>query len=654
MKQWNGNGLFKRMACGPLLLLLLLVSSQASAVSTFERLFSDGQGHFERLQTPDDILSTLQSATISSTYPYIGPPGLEYQSPLLQPRYMMIPQSRSPDPATFAQPRMLFFMPLTDVTLPIPYPDRDALRDRRTTLNDQLFIGATDIDGKRQVISWDTDSGRFEFFEGTPDHMERANRSTCLHCHQNEAPIFTRGPWAESAADIRMAAHMCEAHPDGIYQGVRFVTDCACGTFHRKFSCHPTALTDPFPTNKNPYLFSSVVELDGLVRLANQRNRARNACQSMCGEGNSKSTLACRRGLIEAALLFPGMAAWDGQRLPKLEDIRSRAKKRVSATDAQYAHFQSLMSSALDANWEANQGFEYISSILADRDPSTNIMTNMRPKGGKFFDFGEPAAFNVQKKTLDLFSLEKVETPIPAGELYKGTAVDPATDRRAAIVTGRIPREMVLDYALDEAFECLGFNVADLEEIKEAKKSGALDTVFHDPHFREFESELAEIWPLSSQKHPSEQVGLRERVMNTFRELSHSSIPREHIPLVQREAESADNVSLPTAAAVLNMNNENLPQKVETSLQMCISCHRPYGEAARYNFLNKSGVLDLTVVKSLKYSGAPFINQAIKDIQSDIMPPAHTVNLNSREKSILSQTLQSWMGAGMPVSAALQ
>jgi hypothetical protein len=71
-------------------------------------------------------------------------------------------------------------------------------------LKDRLFLGYQPQAEAIEIISYNEKAGRFEFQvvenyspSGTPK-VYYANRSTCLGCHQNHAPIFAVQPWDES------------------------------------------------------------------------------------------------------------------------------------------------------------------------------------------------------------------------------------------------------------------------------------------------------------------------------------------------------------------------------------------------------------------------------------------------------------------------
>lgn len=74
-------------------------------------------------------------------------------------------------------------------------------------LKDRLYLGYHERADMLEVISYNEAAGRFEFQvvrdyrAGAVPRVQYANRSMCLTCHQNRAPIFSRPPWDETNAN---------------------------------------------------------------------------------------------------------------------------------------------------------------------------------------------------------------------------------------------------------------------------------------------------------------------------------------------------------------------------------------------------------------------------------------------------------------------
>ncbi len=87
-------------------------------------------------------------------------------------------------------------------------------------LKDRLYLGYQEKANLLEVISYNEDAGRFEFqvvtdyrAGGTP-RIAYANRTLCVACHQNAAPIFSRAVWDETNANPRVAALLASQRKD--------------------------------------------------------------------------------------------------------------------------------------------------------------------------------------------------------------------------------------------------------------------------------------------------------------------------------------------------------------------------------------------------------------------------------------------------------
>lgn len=91
-------------------------------------------------------------------------------------------------------------------------------------LKDRLFLADHERAEALEVISYNEDAGRFEFQlvldyrPGATPRVVAANRTLCLACHQNEAPIFSRPSWDETSASPPVAARLAATGRD--YQGL--------------------------------------------------------------------------------------------------------------------------------------------------------------------------------------------------------------------------------------------------------------------------------------------------------------------------------------------------------------------------------------------------------------------------------------------------
>jgi hypothetical protein len=86
-------------------------------------------------------------------------------------------------------------------------------------LKDRLYLGYQEKANIIEVISYNETAGRFEFQlvkdyrAGGMPRVVYANRSVCIACHQNHAPLFSRQQWDETNANPRVAALLAAARP---------------------------------------------------------------------------------------------------------------------------------------------------------------------------------------------------------------------------------------------------------------------------------------------------------------------------------------------------------------------------------------------------------------------------------------------------------
>jgi hypothetical protein len=79
-------------------------------------------------------------------------------------------------------------------------------------LQDRLYVGYQERAATLEVISYNEAAGRFEFQvvrdyrDGGRAEVLYADRPTCVACHQNQAPIFSKPLWDETNANLAIAA----------------------------------------------------------------------------------------------------------------------------------------------------------------------------------------------------------------------------------------------------------------------------------------------------------------------------------------------------------------------------------------------------------------------------------------------------------------
>lgn len=134
------------------------------------------------------------------------------------PRRILVPQGRSlqrnaANPDFFRYPR---------VVVAVDVEARPMAGQPGRHLNDRLYLGYQERASTLEVISYNEAAGRFEFQivrdyrDGGAAEVVYAERETCIACHQNHAPIFSRPLWDETNANRDVAAALA-AHGEQFY-----------------------------------------------------------------------------------------------------------------------------------------------------------------------------------------------------------------------------------------------------------------------------------------------------------------------------------------------------------------------------------------------------------------------------------------------------
>lgn len=122
-------------------------------------------------------------------------------------------------------------------------------------LKNKIYIGFNERAEILEAISYNEEEGRYEYqiirdyAPGKTPKVSYANRSLCLSCHQNQTPIFSRGPWSESNANKQMADSMKQKMDAAFGQP-------ACDSSNTQAYCYK---------NSNPYYFGAPVRIDESV-----------------------------------------------------------------------------------------------------------------------------------------------------------------------------------------------------------------------------------------------------------------------------------------------------------------------------------------------------------------------------------------------------
>lgn len=169
--------------------------------SLFDHLTAekDGTRHVQRVPLPfDALLAELERRVAPDA---LGQPGV---------KAVLIPIGRSLQ--RNAAPGEFFKYPR--VVAAVVGEARAGAGAPAMLLKDRLYLGYHEKAALLEVISYNEAAGRFEFQvvkdyrPGGRPQVFYANRTVCLACHQNAAPIFSRPTWDETNANPMVARQL--------------------------------------------------------------------------------------------------------------------------------------------------------------------------------------------------------------------------------------------------------------------------------------------------------------------------------------------------------------------------------------------------------------------------------------------------------------
>ncbi|HEX5796261.1 MAG TPA: hypothetical protein VFY19_10490, partial [Geminicoccaceae bacterium] len=154
-------------------------------------------------------------------------------------------------------------------------------------LQDRLYIGYQERAATLEVISYNEAAGRFEFQvvrdyrDGGQPEVFYADRPTCVACHQNQAPIFSKPLWDETNANPAIAATLASVRD--MFYGIPVERG--------------VDLPDAF---------------DAATDRANELAPLQRVWQEGCSPGDLAAATACRASVVRAVLRY----RLAGNRLP--------------------------------------------------------------------------------------------------------------------------------------------------------------------------------------------------------------------------------------------------------------------------------------------------------------------------------------------------
>ena len=165
--------------------------------SLFDRVFAVARGGGAEIELPFPFAALLARLDAQLQH--------DPADPLPPAKRVLIPLGRSLQRTAAAPDYFAFPRVVVAVDAPPAGPAAPLLKDR-------LYLGYQEKSAVLEVISYNEEAGRFEFQlvkdyrAGGKPRVVYARRGLCFACHQNGAPIFSRGLWDETNANPQVAA----------------------------------------------------------------------------------------------------------------------------------------------------------------------------------------------------------------------------------------------------------------------------------------------------------------------------------------------------------------------------------------------------------------------------------------------------------------
>ncbi|ANQ85783.1 hypothetical protein dqs_2754 [Azoarcus olearius] len=288
--------------------------------SAFDQLFTAPDG---QVRVPFPIAALLQhiAGQLDTTQPGGG------LAVVLIPLGRSLQRHAAGDVEAFHYPRVV--AAVTGEPPPAAAPRHRYLRDR-------LYVAYHEKSAALEVISYNDAAGRFEFQlvrdyrPGGSARVGYANRTLCLACHHNAAPIFSRQSWDETSASPPIAARLAATGRD--FYGLRWR--------------HGVDVPDAF---------------DAATARANQLSAAQQVWREGCADASAAREAACRAGLLRLALHY----RLGGSRHIALDDERARD-----------------IAAQLRANWQRHwpAGLPIADPTLPNRQPFAGVTQALTPQ----------------------------------------------------------------------------------------------------------------------------------------------------------------------------------------------------------------------------------------------------------------------------------
>ncbi len=269
-------------------------------------------------------------------------------------------------------------------------------------LKNKMYLGFNEKARVIEAISYNDELGRFEFqvvnnyAAGKTSEVTYANRSLCLSCHQNQAPIFSKGPWSETNANQVIA------------EKLQSVFDKSFG----KESCSKQKSSTYCYQENKPFYFGAPIsiesnvtrQIDSSTDSANLGHAYQKMWKDFC------VAESCRLAHLQSMLLYR-LTGQEGIRIT--ESVQSEVNQ-------------------LEINWKARfpWGLAIPSSDIPNRDPLKDVQKN--PKISDLSTVSESG----RKRVLDLLAFSKIPSefepllPRPPFIVWKDSEIDGAGANR--------------------------------------------------------------------------------------------------------------------------------------------------------------------------------------------------------------------------------
>ena len=215
-------------------------------------------------------------------------------------------------------------------------------------LKNKMYLGFHEKAQVIEVISYNDEIGRYEYqvvnnyAEGKTFDVSYANRSLCLSCHQNQTPIFSRGPWSETNANPVMAEKL-----QTVFDQAFGKTPClGLSSAKTQIYCYQDKI--PLYFGAPLYIESSVTrQLDTSTDLANLTHAYQKMWKEFCKDES------CKVAHLQSMILY---------RLTNQEGTRSSANIKTEVDK-------------IEQTWQVRYpwGLALPSPDIPDRDPFRDV-----------------------------------------------------------------------------------------------------------------------------------------------------------------------------------------------------------------------------------------------------------------------------------------